>query len=113
MIKRDRPGVLLIVTMDTKADEALYIEKCLQTEGINVFIMDPGIQGRPNYKISITRGQVARAAGKTLKEVQAMDNEGEAMKMMVPGAVKSALSLYKEGKIKGILSLGGSKQRRV
>ena len=43
MRKRDRAGVLLIVTMDTKADEALYVEKCLQAEGMNVFIMDPGI----------------------------------------------------------------------
>lgn len=108
MIKKDRPGVLLIATMDTKADESLYIEKCLQAEGINVFIMDPGILGRPNYKISITRGRIARAAGKTLKEVQAMHNEGEAMKVMLPGAVKIALGLYKEGKIKGIISLGGS-----
>jgi uncharacterized protein (UPF0261 family) len=103
-----RPAVLLIATMDTKADEALFIENCLLKEGVSVIILDPGIRGRPSCKVGVTRGRVARAAGKTLKEVRAVGNEARALNMMIPGAVKCAHSLYKEGKIDGIISLGGT-----
>jgi len=102
------PGVLLIATMDTKMDEAVYIEKCLKKEGVSVIIMDPGIRGRPSYKIGVSRGQIARAAGKTLKEVRAVGNEAKALNLMIPGAIKCAHRLYKEGKIDGIISLGGT-----
>jgi uncharacterized protein (UPF0261 family) len=105
---KNRPGVLLIATMDTKADEAIYIEKCLQNEGVSVFIMDPGIRGRPSYKVSISRGNVAQASGKTLREVRAVDNEAKALNIMIPGAIKCAHALYKRGKIDGIISLGGT-----
>lgn len=96
---KNSPGVLLIATMDTKADEALYIETCLKNEGVTVIIMDPGIRGRPSYKTGISRGKVARAAGRTLKEVRAAGNEAKALNMMIPGAIKCAYNLYKESKI--------------
>ena len=105
---KKRPGVLLIATMDTKMDEAIYIETCLQKEGISVIIMDPGIRGRPSYKIGVSRGTIARAAGKTLKEIRGVGNEAKALNMMIPGAIKWAHRLYKEGKIDGIISLGGT-----
>ena len=107
-IMKKRPAVLLIATMDTKADEALYIEKCLQKEGVSVVIMDPGIRGNPRYKIDFSRGRVARASGRTLKEVRAAGNEAKALNMMIPGAIKCAHDLYEGGKIDGIISLGGT-----
>ena len=105
---KKRPAVLLIATMDTKADEALYIERSLRKEGVFVVIMDPGIRGNPRSKIGISRGKVARAAGRTLKEVRAAGNEAKALNMMIPGAIKCAHALYKEAKIDGIISLGGT-----
>jgi uncharacterized protein (UPF0261 family) len=90
---KNKPGVLLIATMDTKADEAIYIEKCLQKEGVSVVIMDPGIRGRSPHKVGISRGKVARTAGKTLKEVRAVGNEAKALNMMIPGAIKCAQNL--------------------
>ena len=103
-----KPAVLLIATMDTKLVEAQYIETCLRKEGLSVIIMDPGIRGRPSYKIGVSRGKIARAAGRTLKEVRAAGNEAKALNMMIPGAVKCAHTLYRGGKIDGIISLGGT-----
>jgi uncharacterized protein (UPF0261 family) len=105
---KKKPGVLLIATMDTKADEAKYIETCLRKEGVSVIIMDPGIRGRPSYKVGFSRGTIARAAGKTLKEVRAAGNEAKALNMMIPGAIKCAHNLYHKGKIDGIIGLGGT-----
>ncbi|MGZ3495218.1 MAG: Tm-1-like ATP-binding domain-containing protein, partial [Thermodesulfobacteriota bacterium] len=35
--------VLLIVTLDTKAEEALFLKKVLKRQGLNVLIMDVGV----------------------------------------------------------------------
>jgi len=104
----EKQGVLLIVALDTKEEEARYVEKILQAEGLDVHIMDPGILGDPSYKVSISRGDVANAAGTTLEKVRAVNHEGKAQAMVVEGAVKCALDYYEKGKIHGIISIGGS-----
>jgi uncharacterized protein (UPF0261 family) len=100
--------VLLVATMDTKADEAFYIESVLNKEGVSVFIMDPGIRGNPPYKVSISRDEVARAAGVSLEDVRSIGHEGKALSLMTIGAVKCAQDLYDRGNIGGIIGLGGT-----
>jgi uncharacterized protein (UPF0261 family) len=51
---------------------------------------------------------VAAAAGTTLAEVQAIKNEGKALKVMTTGATFHARELYRQGKIQGVIGLGGS-----
>jgi uncharacterized protein (UPF0261 family) len=43
-----------------------------------------------------------------LEEVQNLGDEGKASQAMTSGAVRCALDIFKEGKIHGIISLGGS-----
>jgi uncharacterized protein (UPF0261 family) len=94
--------------MDTKGREALYIADCIRKEGIPVLIMDAGIRGICETPVDITRQQVAQAGGIPLKEVQNIGHEGEALKVMTAGAVKCARDLYDQGKIQGVIGLGGS-----
>ena len=107
-VSRSEPGVLLVATMDTKGKEALYLESCIKGQGISVFILDAGIRGKGPYPVSISREEVARAGGKSLHEVQRIGNEGKAMEVMAKGAIHCAKSLCREGKIGGIIGLGGS-----
>ena len=51
---------------------------------------------------------MARAAGKSLAEIQGLGHEGKALEMMTTGAIPCAQHLYREGKIRGIIGLGGS-----
>ena len=102
------PGVLLVATMDTKGKEALYLEKCLKEAGVEVFILDAGIMGEGSCTAVVSREQVARAAGRELQEVQAAGHEGMALQVMIEGAVRCAQGLYSEGKILGIMGVGGS-----
>lgn len=101
-------GILLVATMDTKAKEALYLESCIRAEGISVFILDAGIRGESTSLVAISRHEVARAAGKSLAEIQGLGHEGKALEMMTTGAIPCAQHLYREGKIRGIIGLGGS-----
>jgi uncharacterized protein (UPF0261 family) len=94
--------------MDTKGLEAIYLADCLRSVGIPVIIMDAGIRGTSDAPVDITRQTVARAGGSSLKEVQNISHEGEALKIMTAGAVKCAMDLYSSRKIQGVIGLGGS-----
>jgi uncharacterized protein (UPF0261 family) len=104
----DSERVLLVATMDTKGREALYIEDCLNEAGIPAVILDAGIRGRSPTQTGVSREVVAKAGGKPLGKVQCIGNEGEALDVMIKGAIQCAQDLYRQGKIRGIISLGGS-----
>ena len=100
--------ILLVATMDTKGREALYIEDCLNEVGIPAMILDAGIRGRSPTIAGISREVVAKAGGKTLDKVLRIGNEGEALNVMIKGAIHCAQDLFRQGKIRGVISLGGS-----
>jgi len=99
---------LLVATMDTKGQQALYIADCLRDEGIAVCLLDPGIKGRSPVPVDVSREEVAAAAGKTMAEVQGIKPEGKALEVMTAGAICRARALFRQDKIQGIISLGGS-----
>ena len=102
------PDALLIATMDTKGREALFISTCLKHAGISVRIMDAGIRGKSPAPVDISRTEVARAGGRSLAEVQSIGHEGKALEIMINGAIRCAQELYRQNKIQGLISLGGS-----
>jgi uncharacterized protein (UPF0261 family) len=99
---------LLVATMDTKGQEALFISTCLQQAGISVQIMDAGIRGNSPVPVDISRTEVAEAGGKSLVEVQSIGNEGEALAVMTSGAIACAQNLYFKNRVQGVIGLGGS-----
>jgi uncharacterized protein (UPF0261 family) len=100
--------VLLVAAMDTKGVEARYIESWLVKEGFTVLIMDMGIRGQRPGPVAVTRDEVVSASGKTWDNVHNVKSEGEAVDIMIAGGVKCALSLFENGMIEGIISLGGT-----
>ena len=102
------PTALLVATMDTKGHEALFLAQCLAKQEISVKILDAGIRGKSPVAVDITRGEVAKAAGKSLKEVRNIGHEGKALQVMTEGAVQCATKLHRQSEIHGIIGLGGS-----
>ena len=99
---------LLVATMDTKGQEALFISTCLQQAGISVQIMDAGIKGNSPVPVDISRTEVAKAGGKSLAEVQSIGHEGQALEVMINGAIDCAQNLHCQNRIQGVIGLGGS-----
>jgi len=99
---------LLIATMDTKGQEALFISTCLQQAGISVQTMDAGIKGHSPVPVNISRTEVAKAGGISLEEVQNIGHEGQALEVMTNGAIACAQKLYLQNRIQGVIGLGGS-----
>ena len=102
------PTALVVATMDTKGQEALYLAECLKKQEISVKILDAGIKGKSAVAADVAREDVAKAGGKSLSEVQNIGHEGKALQIMMEGAVECAIKLQRQNKIHGIISLGGS-----
>ena len=102
-----KPKVLLIVTADTKAEEAAYLRACLEEAGVDVVHMDPSVRADLGVA-EIRPEEIANAAGKTIEEVRALKHEGKCQAVMMEGAIKLALDYHKKHGLSGILSIGGS-----
>lgn len=98
----------LIGAMDTKGVEFDFVRQELERRGHKTLIIDTGVIGEPFLKPDITRDQVASAAGRYVNELVAKQDRGEAMAVMSQGAAVVAKQLYDEGRIDGILGMGGT-----
>jgi uncharacterized protein (UPF0261 family) len=100
--------ILIVGTADTKADELLFMKRCIEAQGASGAIMDVGVLGQPPFAPDYPNTAVAEAAGSTIGAIAALGDENEAMKKMAEGAVRLTLELYAQGKVHGLLALGGT-----
>jgi uncharacterized protein (UPF0261 family) len=105
---KEAPRILIAGTADTKADELLFMKACIELEGGSAAIMDVGVLGTPNFDPEYTNAKVAAAAGTTIAAVAQLGDENLAMTKMAEGAVALTLDLYQQGKVDGLLALGGT-----
>ncbi len=103
-----QPVILLIGTVDTKCDEITYLRDCIQRCGGQALVMDVGILGRGTLLPDIGNADVAQAAGVTLQHVIDTGDENESMKLMAQGASLLAATLCAQGRMDGLLALGGT-----
>jgi len=100
--------VLLIGTADTKADELLFMKRCIENAGGRALVMDVGVLGKAPFAPDISNAEVAAAAGSSLAAVATLGDENAAMSLMAAGAVSIARTLYAAGRVHGMLALGGT-----
>jgi uncharacterized protein (UPF0261 family) len=104
--------IVMPVTLDTKGEEAKYLKEQIERKGHKTIIIDVGVLGKPAFKADISRGTVARAGGKRIAELIAAARKGadrsEATNVMIEGVKKIVRKLRDQGKLDGIISLGGS-----
>lgn len=105
--------VVLVGTLDTKSEEALFIKRCLEGRGIKVITIDvgTGLRGKPVFVPDHVAEEVARAAGTTLSDLLEIGRKAQEMAIMekmVAGASTIVARLYGQGDLQGIISLGGT-----
>ncbi len=100
--------ILLIGTVDTKSDEIAYLRQCIERAGGTALVMDVGVLGRGGFTPEVTNADVAAAAGVTLQQVIASGDENTSMTLMAQGAMVLATQLHAQGRIHGLLALGGT-----
>jgi uncharacterized protein (UPF0261 family) len=100
--------VLLVVTLDTKGPEALFLKGALRELGVDVLVMDAGVFPSEHGEGDIRRERVAAAGGRGRGRAVEAKRKGEAIGTMMRGAVALARALFEEGRIHGVLSIGGA-----
>lgn len=101
--------VLVVGTMDTKGRESAYLAQRIREHGCSVQVMDVGILGEAeDVACSITRSEVAAAAGTSIDALRNAGSRGRAVDGMRSGARHIARSLAQARRIHGAISLGGA-----
>ncbi|HLM93913.1 MAG TPA: Tm-1-like ATP-binding domain-containing protein [Gaiellaceae bacterium] len=100
--------VVLVGTLDTKGVEYDYLRSQLRERGVDVVLVDAGVLGDPLAEPDVGREEVARAAGAEVSDLAATGDRGAAVETMAHGAAEVVQRLRAEGRLDGILGLGGS-----
>ena len=98
----------VIGALDTKGADFAFVKAMIEARGYNALVIDTGVLGAPEFTPDIPREEVARAAGVALAELASRSDRGEAIEAMSRGAATIARRLYEEGRIDGLLGMGGS-----
>jgi uncharacterized protein (UPF0261 family) len=89
-----------------------YIREKIRARGHETIVVDAGVLGKPQVKADISREEVAEAGGKSLEELrreaQKSSDRMQIIQVMIEGAGKIIGKLHRQGKLHGLLSLGGS-----
>jgi uncharacterized protein (UPF0261 family) len=100
--------VVLVGTLDTKGREYDYLRERLRGHGVDTILVDGGVLGEPLAEPDVSREEVAAAAGADARAVAEAGDRGAAVETMARGAAEIARRLHAEGRLDGILALGGS-----
>ena len=100
--------ILIVGTYDTKSDELRFLGSCIERQGGAAFTMDVSVLGDPPGPVSISKHEVAAAAGASIPQAIAAGDENKAMQIMALGAAELARKLHREGRINGMVALGGT-----
>jgi uncharacterized protein (UPF0261 family) len=100
--------IAVLATLDTKGRETEYLRDRIAGFGDQALVIDTGVTGTPAARPDITREQVAEAGGMSLKKILADPTREVAAPVMAAGATAIVTRLAAEGRIHGILSIGGT-----
>ena len=100
--------VVIVGALDTKGKEFAYVRDLIQQQGLGTLVVDFGVMGSPVVTPDIGRTEVAAAAGGDFARLSSGEHKDEAMQTMARGLATVVRRLYEEGRLDGILGMGGS-----
>lgn len=93
--------------MDTKGVEHGFVAEQIRACGHQTLIIDLGTDGAPQLAPDVSRYDVAAVGGIDLDAIMAKHDRGQAVSAMSHAAPQILTALHREGKIDGVISLGG------
>lgn len=98
--------IAIIESCDTKFKETAYMREFIEKQGMKVIVLDVSTGQSPSYEYVISREEIVENAGAKWKDL-ALKTKAEKISFMTEAVAVYVELLYKEGKINGILSVGG------
>jgi len=100
--------IVILATLDTKGREAEYLREQIQKCGCQSLLLDTGVIGIPAARADISRAEVAEAGGIPLAGILEHPTRDVAAPVMAAGATRIVSRLVAEGKVHGVVSMGGT-----
>ncbi len=101
-------SILVISTLDTKGEETFYLKEKIEELGFSTILMDLSMRAGGEWTAEITNDQVAVAGGSSIEEITQSRERSQITRIMTSGASMLARQYHDEGKIDGVIAMGGS-----
>lgn len=98
--------VVLLGTLDTKAEEYAFVRDRIREFGVETILVDAGTYG--SDIADITHQEVAQTAEVDIQELSQVGDRGTAMEAMSTAAGHTVVRLHSQGRLDGIIGLGGT-----
>jgi uncharacterized protein (UPF0261 family) len=102
------PTIAVLGTFDTKGAEHRFVADQILQRGHDVLLIDVGGHGEPQIQADITREQVAELAEIDLQALRKQNDRGAMVEAISKAAPVTLAKLANEGRIQGVISLGGT-----
>jgi uncharacterized protein (UPF0261 family) len=106
-------NIAILATLDTKGEEVASMKKRLHTLGYGATLIDIGPLGPPLVSPDVTNDEVARQGGWELSSLIKIGERDRVMEVMGKGAMKLLSLLFVQGKIDGVIGIGGNQGTAV
>jgi uncharacterized protein (UPF0261 family) len=100
--------VAIVGTLDTKGAEYKFLKDQIEANNVSTLVIDTGIVGEPAFNPDVPASKVAKAGGVELNELLKERDRGHSVSVMSKGAAVIVKDLYEQGRIQGVISMGGS-----
>jgi uncharacterized protein (UPF0261 family) len=100
--------IALIGALDTKGKDFAFVKEALEERGHEVLVIDTGVMGEPKFAPDVAAAEVAQAGGTELQALREQADRGKAIEVMTRGIAQVVQRLHDEGRIDGVLGMGGS-----
>lgn len=100
--------IAVIGALDTKGREFAFVKQEIERRGHRALVISTNVTGEPAFPPDIPAERVAEAGGVPLEELREHADRGAAMEVMTRGIAVVLRELYDQGRIDGVLGMGGS-----
>lgn len=99
--------IAVLGTLDSKGHEHAFVADLIRKKGHDVLLIDLGTGGDPQVEPNVSRFDVAASIGLDLQALIDKQDRGECVVAMSKAAPVFLSKLASDGKIDGVISLGG------
>ncbi len=100
--------IALLVTLDTKDQEAGFLKEQIEARGHKVLLMDIGVVGEPGITADVSRKEVVAAGGGSLEELLKNPTREKANPFVVKGCIDILNKKIMQDEVHAVLGLGGT-----
>ena len=113
-------AIAIIATLDTKGPEAAFVKSRIEASGYGTIVLDTGILDRRDPSApppDVSADEIARVGGEDRAELASRSSEKETrnrgIQAMSRGSAKILRELYDEGRVRGVIGLGGAQGTEI